>query len=570
MNEKNPTSTKEEIRLEPRVENSPYQPDAYDRTVDGVIELMEDIETTMRAVRGDWRANISRGGLEALAAPHVERINEQRAQMGGSPLVLEGISDHFLAGLAEPDWESVMPKDSDDREQVAEWENLKDNYPDLAPNLEDWYMYHSKLHELRKDTELMGQVDHEWRGEKLAATRAAHEFLRFERQKEDLSEQMAVIRAGAAKTGRRLTTGESTRLEELGRQITDAEASISLLGETSQEEYLQEVDRLARLKDRHQLEGGLLMTDQMKRVIKEALPSLMAGKPALFVGETGGAKTALAEYISHQYFGVEPEFISAYGDVNSYQLMGKQELREQNSASVSEFMPGPIVRAMEQGRPLILDEINAMPPEILKRLNKVMQLRPGDTFTIQEDSGRQVVVQSGFCVMATANEKSKRYKGVDDLSVEFQNRFGANIYRVRYPDHDNSYIDVPIENERLAFAAVATERGEFPDDINEADFDNLVKAAFVSQQIFSGAHGEGYSEYISNDRKVDKKPGLEETVIAPRTLVGLLQDVSGSYGEVSIKRACERFLDGIRNDNDRRAMHLILSGHKLLPEKVKG
>ena len=537
MNEKNPTSTKEEIRLEPRVENSPYQPDAYDRTVDGVIELMEDIETTMRAVRGDWRANISRGGLEALAAPHVERINEQRAQMGGSPLVLEGISDHFLAGLAEPDWESVMPKDSDDREQVAEWENLKDNYPDLAPNLEDWYMYHSKLHELRKDTELMGQVDHEWRGEKLAATRAAHEFLRFERQKEDLSEQMAVIRAGAAKTGRRLTTGESTRLEELGRQITDAEASISLLGETSQEEYLQEVDRLARLKDRHQLEGGLLMTDQMKRVIKEALPSLMAGKPALFVGETGGAKTALAEYISHQYFGVEPEFISAYGDVNSYQLMGKQELREQNSASVSEFMPGPIVRAMEQGRPLILDEINAMPPEILKRLNKVMQLRPGDTFTIQEDSGRQVVVQSGFCVMATANEKSKRYKGVDDLSVEFQNRFGANIYRVRYPDHDNSYIDVPIENERLAFAAVATERGEFPDDINEADFDNLVKAAFVSQQIFSGAHGEGYSEYISNDRKVDKKPGLEETVIAPRTLVGLLQDVSGSYGEVSIKRA---------------------------------
>ena len=70
--------------------------------------------------------------------------------------------------------------------------------------------------------------------------------------------------------------------------------------------------------------------------------------------------------------------------------------------------------------------------------------------SVQEDSGRIVEVHPGFCIIATANEKSKRYKGVDDLSVEFQNRFGANINRVRYPDHDKSYGEYPRENAQLA------------------------------------------------------------------------------------------------------------------------
>ena len=272
--------------------------------------------------------------------------------------------------------------------------------------------------------------------------------------------------------------------------------------------------------------------------------------------------------MAREYYGVEPEFVSAYGDVNSYQLIGKQELREKNGASISEFVPGPIIRAMEQGKPLILDEINAMPPELLKRLNKIMQLRPGDKFTVQEDSGRIVEVQPGFCVIATANEKSKRYKGVDDLSVEFQNRFGANINRVRYPDHDKSYGEYPRENAQLAMAAVATERGELPLEIDKRDFEDFVRAARLSQQIFSGTNGEGYNQFIDTEKLVDDRPGLEETVLAPRTMVDILHKVAGSYGTVSLKRACQTFLDGIKNPNDRQVMHHILKYHELLPEEM--
>lgn len=562
-----------ELHLEPSVLETYYAPDAADRTVEGVVELMTGLRESMQAVRSDWRtaAMGDRQLLEQLAAPHVERINvSRRKDHPEEPdIAVSKISENFLLGLAEPDWEGQMPRDTSE-EELRRWEDFKNEHPDVADNLEDWYMYHAKLHELRNDTRLMERFDEEYRGEQMAATRAAAEFLRAQDRKDEISGRMASLRAKAVKMGRPLTAGERRKIAAWQKQLSEVDENIDIPPNSSKEQFLEEVTRLQVREWKRQLDSGLLMTEQMQTIIDETLPAMMRGEPTLFVGETGGAKTAMAEYMVQTYFGVEPEFVSAYGDVNSYQLMGKQELREENGASVSEFVPGPIIRAMEQGKPLILDEINAMPPELLKRLNKIMQLRPGDRFTVQEDSGRVVEVQSGFCIIATANEKSKRYKGVDDLSVEFQNRFGANINRVRYPDYDKGYDEYPRENAQLAMATVATQRGELPPDIDEGEFENFVRAARLSQQIFSGTNGEGYNQFIDTEKMVDDRPGLEETVLAPRTMVDILHKVTGSYGTVSLKRACQTFLDGIKNPNDRQVMHHILEYHDLLPEEMLG
>jgi putative nitric-oxide reductase len=560
-----------ELHLEPSVLETYYAPDAADRTVEGVVELMTGLQESMQAVRSDWRTAVvgDRQLLEQLAAPHIERINASRSQgyPGESSIAASEISENFLLGLAEPNWEEQMPRDTSE-EELQRWEGFKDEHPDVADNLEDWYMYHAKLHELRKDAVLMNEFDEGYRGEQMAATRAAAEFLCAQDRKDEISGRMASLRAKVAKNGRPLTAGERRKIATWQKQLSEIDENIDIPPNSSKEQFLEEVTRLQVREWKRQLDSGLLMTEQMQTIIDETLPAMMRGEPTLFVGETGGAKTAMAEYMVQTYFGVEPEFVSAYGDVNSYQLMGKQELREENGASVSEFVPGPIIRAMEQGKPLILDEINAMPPELLKRLNKIMQLRPGDRFTVQEDSGRVVEVQSGFCIIATANEKSKRYKGVDDLSVEFQNRFGANINRVRYPDYDKGYDEYPRENAQLAMAAVATQRGELPPEIDEGEFENFVRAARLSQQIFSGINGEGYNQFIDTEKMVDNRPGLEETVLAPRTMVDILHKVAGSYGTVSLKRACQTFLDGIKNPNDRQVMHHVLEYHDLLPEEL--
>ena len=562
-----------ELHLEPSVLETYYTPDAADRTVEGVVELMTGLRESMQAVRSDWRTVVAgdRQLLEQLAAPHVERINvSRRKDHPEEPdIAVSEISENFLLGLAEPDWEGQMPRDTSE-EELQRWEGFKDEHPDVADNLEDWYMYHAKLHELRKDAVLMKEFDEEYRGEQMAATRAAAEFLRAQDRKDEISRRMASLRAKAVRMGRPLTAGERRKITAWQKQLSEVDDNIDIPPNSSKERFLEEVTRLQVREWKRQLDSGLLMTEQMQTIIDETLPAMVRGEPTLFVGETGGAKTALAEYMVQTYFGVDPEFVSAYGDVNSYQLIGKQELREENGASVSEFVPGPIIRAMEQGTPLILDEINAMPSELLKRLNKIMQLRPGDRFTVQEDSGKIVEVQPGFCIIATANEKSKRYKGVDDLSVEFQNRFGANINRVRYPDYDKGYDEYPRENAQLAMATVATQRGELPPDIDEGDFENFVRAARLSQQIFSGTNGEGYNQFIDTEKMVDDRPGLEETVLAPRTMVDILHKVAGSYGTVSLKRACQTFLDGIKNPNDRQVMHHILEYHDLLPEEMLG
>lgn len=569
--ESKPVTTETELRLEPRVSESYYSPDMDDRTVDGVVELMTGLQETMQAVRADWRTAAigDRQLLERLAAPHIARINESRRQtnLQEPDIDVSEISENFLLGLAEPNWEEQMPRDTSE-EELQRWDSFKNKHPEVADNLEEWYMCHAKLHELRNDTGLMEQFDEEYRGEQMAATRAAAKFLRAQDRKDEISGRMASLRAKVARNGRPLTAGERRKIAEWQKQLSKVDDNIDIPPNSSKKQFLAEVTRLQVREWKRQLDSGLLMTEQMQIIIDETLPAMMRGEPTLFVGETGGAKTAMAEYMVKTYFGVDPEFVSAYGDVNSYQLMGKQELREENGASVSEFVPGPIVRAMEQGKPLILDEINAMPPELLKRLNKIMQLRPGDRFTVQEDSGKVVEVQPGFCIIATANEKSKRYKGVDDLSVEFQNRFGANINRVRYPDYDKGYDEYPCENAQLAMATVATQRGELPPEIDEGEFENFVRAARLSQQIFSGINGEGYNQFIDTEKMVDNRPGLEETVLAPRTMVDILHKVAGSYGTVSLKRACQTFLDGIKNPNDRKVIHHILEYHDLLPEEM--
>ncbi len=544
-----------------------YAPDAYEHTLEGYVGLLAELQETQRALSQDFRVAMSgnRPELERLAGPYVERMNQSRREGDQAAIPIDQISDHFLVGVAEPAWKTVMPKDPTDKVAVESWQGFKDGLDDgLSDNLEVLYELHAKVDALQDDEQLMGEF-HDHRAEQVALTVAATSWTKQEQRREQLSEDAAAIRERASQSGRALTGRERAKIETLTRKLGEMQ-DMHLDPAVPKEAFMDEIDRLDRRGAKKELESGLLMTDQMRNIIGEALPALLRGEPALLVGETGGAKTALAEYVSKHYFDAEPELVSGYGDVNSYQLMGKQELREENGATVSDFIAGPIVRAMESGRPLILDEINAMPAELLKRFNKIMQLRPGDKFTIQEDSGRSVDIKPGFCIIATANEKSKRYKGVDDLSVEFQNRFGSNIYRIRYPDANAAYTDPAIENDRLATAAVVNARGDFPADIDPQDFDNFVRACFMSQQVFTGNHGEGFKNYLTTDRQLDNKPGLEETVLAPRTMIDILKKVAGSHGEVSIKQACARFLDGVKNAGDKKVLGTILSGHHLLAE----
>lgn len=370
--------------------------------------------------------------------------------------------------------------------------------------------------------------------------------------------------ARAVVAGRALTASEGVRVREL-RAAAELRSEGGWRSAVStadrRDAVLESLGTLRLRRAARQLRGGLLETDQMRGIISEALPAVLRGDPVLLVGETGGAKTALAEHLSRLAVGAEPEFVSGYGDITGAQLIGTHELRAEAGATVSVFVPGPLLRAMAEGRPVILDEVNAMPAEFLKRLNRVLQLRPGDVFSVQEDAGRELRIASGFAILATANEQTPhRYRGLDRLSAELVNRFGANAYRVHYPDTGLGYEEFPAENALLAAAAVVDERGELPPGIGVDELLRVARAAFISQQVFSGEHGEGFGAYVSTEREIDGRPGLEEAVLAPRTLVAILQKVAGSAGAVTLDRALSRFVEGVMHREDRRVLALILQG----------
>ncbi|WP_427868781.1 AAA family ATPase [Leucobacter luti] len=406
--------------------------------------------------------------------------------------------------------------------------------------------------------------------ERAVALRSAVSARRALRGRAEAAARAESITAQAARSGRSLSRGE----RELVAALTRAGAGTPHAPAGSAPDWTAVVttavrrdvvvEALARQElatARAQLRDGLLLTGQMRGIIREALPGLLRGDPVLLVGETGGAKTALAEHLSRAGVGHEPELVSGFGDITSAQLLGTHELRAEGGATVSAFVPGPLHRAMTEGRPVILDEVNAMPPEFLKRLNRILQLRPGDRIGIQENGGREIRIAQGFAILATANEQTPhRYRGLDRLSAELVNRFGANAYRVHYPDTGMAYEGFPRENTLLAAAAVADRHGRLPADIPAADLARVARAAFISQQVFAGEHGEGFAEYVSTERDIDGRPGLEESVLAPRTLVAILQKVAGSAGAVSLDRALTRFVEGIMHAEDRRVLALILTG----------
>lgn len=394
---------------------------------------------------------------------------------------------------------------------------------------------------------------------------------KHELQQRASREQISEVAHAAGREARQLLTAEKARQAEIRAHLTHlADAHTAWLAPRisdadTRDAVLRAVSAMRLREARTQLRQGLLLTRQMREIIAESVPALRRGEPMLLLGETGGAKTALAEYLARVLVDTDPEFVSGYGDISSTQLIGSHELRPDSGATVSVFVPGPLLRAMTDGRPLILDEVNAMPPEFLKRLNRVLQLRPGDRYAVQENGGAVVTIAQGFAILATANEQTPhRYRGIDRMSAELVNRFGANSYRVHYPDHRRSYTDVPAENALLAAASVADEWGNVP--LSTDELERVSRAAFISQQVFAGSHGEGFTDFVSTEREIDGRPGLEESVLAPRTLVAILQKVAGSGGLVSLDLALRRFVEGVMHAEDRQVLALILRSQGFLTE----
>lgn len=612
-------------------------PSARTYTVEDYIDTRQKILDTRRHLAKKYLTSFEGGDREddekrqALAEPFAKDNTPDKLKWGEDALMLMQKQSARRAALeSRPAYEEHFPKDGSAEERERWGAFVSDQPKNTHSALKYVQEQSARLEEITRQPGIAEELEN-LGAEKRACLATASEYRHLERWQAKLADDIVTERLEAIRDDEPNAPYLIAKAKEMKAMISQLESQkIEILSEGDREANLNELERRSDLDKKRQLDDGLLLTTQMQEVLKIQMTSAILGKPILIVGETGGAKTALAREIARRIQRIndrpdqvnqEPLLFSGYGEANTYQLMGKDELgtrpdpdteitdeqekrykagkidessdeyamlmrklkwKQLTNGTETYFVPGALLKAMQEGLPIILDEINAMQPEILKRLNDILLLKPGDTFTVQEDSGLEFKVKAGFCVIATANEKSSRYKGVDDLSVELQSRFTANTARIPYPDMDVEVGERPPNLLSLALVAITDKHGNqilpkitAPDGselpANEAleRFTQFVIVCHYTQKLFTQpSNSAEFATVISTEQQTaEGKTALKENVLAPRTMVQLIQKAVDSGGEISLNATIDDYLKGIKDPGDKALITKVFANYGFGSEK---
>lgn len=320
------------------------------------------------------------------------------------------------------------------------------------------------------------------------------------------------------------------------------------------DEIYYEAKRQRLLEYRRQLlNSGFVETPSIREEVMKIVSHSQLGIPVLLRGHLGTGKTEIALHVARKYFGYEPEFISGSEEATKYDIYGrtqigvrpekdrirefehhmreymkwnpdapKEELKEVEKQyyqaivvkglTTSFFHYGPLVRAMREGKPIIIDEMDGIPHSIIMRLNHVLTRRAGDTVRVQENGGDDIIVKKGFTVLATGNIKSARYKR-EELDAAFLSRWWSSD--INYPPQQETY--------EILVASLLDKRGnlQIKNSYDLDDLKRLTEAAAEIQRIFAGEQVDYFGEGADAAREIPAS--LKKSVLSLRHLWNIVR-----------------------------------------------
>ena len=160
---------------------------------------------------------------------------------------------------------------------------------------------------------------------------------------------------------------------------------------------------------------------------RKAALAVRHGIPCMLEGETATAKTTAILWLA-MMARQNAIRVNLSGQTDTGELIGRfiPSTQSGENRPAWEFSEGYIPRALRNGWWVILDEVNLAEPQVLERLNPVLELPP--TLVLTEHDGRRfgsggdVPISADFRLFGTMNPSE--YAGRATLSPAFRDRWG--------------------------------------------------------------------------------------------------------------------------------------------------
>jgi len=113
-----------------------------------------------------------------------------------------------------------------------------------------------------------------------------------------------------------------------------------------------------------------------------------------------------------------------------YNLIGHYDTRPDGTIT---FVPGPLIKSMQEGATLYLDEINVAEPAVLVRLDEALDHRRELNI-----DGNRIKASDDWWVCSSINPLDRYHSGTHELPGQLLSRFPIRIY-MTYPDVETEY-----------------------------------------------------------------------------------------------------------------------------------
>ena len=220
-----------------------------------------------------------------------------------------------------------------------------------------------------------------------------------------------------------------------------------------------------------------------RRLMEIAVASLATDRALLLLGVPGTAKTWVGEHLAAAISGTStlmvqgtagtPEEAIRYG-WNYAQLIAGGPSRDA-------LVPGPLMRAMETGRLVRIEELTRIHSDIQDSLITILSEK---TLPIPELDA-EVQARRGFNVIATANNRDK---GVNELSSALRRRFTTVVLPL--PDSLDQEVEIVATRVRSLGASL-----DLPADL--ASLSEMQRVVTVMRELRGGVTADGRTKLKS-------------------------------------------------------------------------